>query len=153
MLHTHFKDLPFQCFFAHSIILSQSSPVNSWQHQYFILFHFFFFFGHTFMFFFTVTSRSFWLISWPKWPNTTLLQNILQYIIVYEIFSKLPPFEIRVCETRVCCVTRVLWKNNLQICRKIFMELEYHKKFSKFFHGTWALWKTRIPQTRVPKKW
>ena len=34
-----------------------------------------------------------------------------------------------------------------------FYKLEYHKKFSKFFHGTQAPWKTQFSQTRVPKKW
>ena len=39
-----------------------------------------------------------------------------------------------------------------------FMELEYHKKFLKFFHGTRVhgtrvLWKTQFHQIRVSKKW
>ena len=36
--------------------------------------------------------------------------------------------------------------------RKFFMELEYHKKISKFFHETRVSWKTRVLQTEVPKK-
>ena len=33
------------------------------------------------------------------------------------------------------------------------MKLKYHKKNSKFFHGTQVPWKTRVPQTQVLKKW
>ena len=34
----------------------------------------------------------------------------------------------------------------------ILMELEYHKKFSKFFHGI-RVHGSQVPQTRVSKKW
>ena len=38
-----------------------------------------------------------------------------KYLSIYHLF------ETRVCETQVCCVTRVLWQNSLQICYAIFL--------------------------------